>query len=148
MLETNIHPWLFCQGNVTYCSWNTECLRMSFSLPWLCLFHTSCPVYQCGRPWSVCVFIPHPFPLSCSLIQSYWDQLNMLLTPIQYNQILRRCGVSGTGPIRLERVCECVCVWVFFLRLVWCLSMFSHVRAIYKCLNASSLSPCVFKLKN
>lgn len=44
--------WLFCLGNGIYCSWNAECLRMSFSLPWLWLFDTSCPVYKYVR---VCV---------------------------------------------------------------------------------------------
>lgn len=79
--ETNIHPRLFCQGNVTNCSWNAECLRMSFFLPWLCLFHTSCLLsqYVLGVCACVCVFIPHPFPLSsCSLIRSDLDRLNML----------------------------------------------------------------------
>lgn len=85
----------------------------------------------------VCVYVASfPISPSCSLIQSYGDQLAVPYRLCSTNYRSMNDDASGTGPIRSESVC------VFFL-LHW--SRMSE--PFTKCLNTSSLSPCVFKLK-
>lgn len=131
-------------------SYILSCVPVRMSLICVCV-----RVFLCVR---VCVYVclSHiPFPSPAPWSKATWIGwiCYHMLTPIQYNQILRWCDVSGTGPIRLERECVGVCVCVcesikpFFSVLsgVWVCSQKSE--PFYKCLNASSLSPCVFKLK-
>lgn len=62
---------------------------------------------------AVCLsHIPFPSPAPWSKATGISWICYHILTPIQYNQILGWCDVSGTGPIRLERVCEWVSVRV------------------------------------
>lgn len=130
----NIHPWLFCQGNVTYCSWTTECLRMSFFLPHLYLCHASCPVYQfvCCRCMCMCVFdsTSAPYPLFLRLDPNLLGSSEYAIT---YKHLLSRFrslwwSITDRGQSDWKEcayVCQCV---LFYFHFVWCLSVFSHAE--------------------
>lgn len=125
--ETSIHP--NCSAKETsliYCRWNSECWRMSSFLCLMCLSHASCPVYQFD-----CVIMPHPLPLPCSLIQSYWDQLNL---PSHTNTWRWWCIRDGANQIGQ---CVYVCVYECVLTSEPSTSAWAP----------PCLSPCVFKLK-
>lgn len=120
-----------------YCSWKVfkDVLPPPLS-GCICLIHPVPCLLLYVIVWVlVCVYVASfPISPSCSLIQSYGDQLAVPYRLCSTNYRSMNDDASGTGPIRSESVC------VFFL-LHW--SRMSE--PFTKCLNTSSLSPCVFK---